>query len=201
MQPHGEDDGEGLLGEYDVYITPELAQQIFLLQYPTRRRDAQYSAKTNSQPIEVRIKPTSGFMELDIGVELEKTFDRGKGVVWGEALRMTKASGTDAFGIASGFGKANKANESLTAERTLHAAEESERLERLLEDFEKSTREGRVLNKQTLGGQIIRSQPGGPIYMLGTFRKSKSSESGIKRHHTEYIQMSFISLRCQAWCN
>jgi DNA-directed RNA polymerase-3 subunit RPC5 len=120
----------------------------------------------------MRIKPRSGFMELDIGLNVTHSFDRKKGLQWGEALRMTKEMGVTSFGLPAGFGKGNKANDIMNSERT-NPLDDAERMDRMLKDFDRSVIEGKVLKNQTLGGQIIKPEPGRPMYMLGAFRKSK----------------------------
>ncbi|KAF2671697.1 hypothetical protein BT63DRAFT_452200 [Microthyrium microscopicum] len=162
------DEEDYVVAEYDVLITPETAQQIYLMQYPTRDRKAPYNEANNSQPLEMRIKPHAGFMELDIGFNTGEHFDKRKGVLWGESLRATEKLGANSFGVASGFGKGNKSNESMVADSSRAADEE--KLRDMLQDFDHSVGEGKVLMKQTLGGQIIRPQPGRPMYMLGAFR-------------------------------
>lgn len=45
--------------------------------------------------------------------------------------------------------------------------------EKMLENFDDAIDSGLVMNKQTLGGQIIRHTSGKPMYMLGAFRGSE----------------------------
>lgn len=119
----------------------------------------------------MRIKPRSGFMEIDISLNTDSNFDKTKGVTWGEALRTSKESGTNAFGLASGFGKGVRTNEIVAAERTqIVARTDSDRIEKLVSRFDESLKEGHVMDRQTLGGQIIQPEEGRPMYMLGTFR-------------------------------
>jgi DNA-directed RNA polymerase-3 subunit RPC5 len=167
------DDEDEVVAEYDVFITPESeAEQIYLIQYPTRQRTKPYNERERSAPKEMRIKPNSGFMELDIGLNVMQSFDRKKGLQWGEAIRMTKAMGVTSFGLPAGFGKGSKANEIMSSERT-NPLDDADRMEHMLNAFERSVSEGKVLNNQTLGGQIIKPEPGRPMYMLGAFRKSE----------------------------
>lgn len=120
----------------------------------------------------MRIKPHSGFIELDIGFNVAKHFDKRKGIVWGEALRTTRDMGADSFGLASGFGKGTKLNEAMAAERG-NPADDVRAIDRAMDNFDESVKQEKVLKKQTLGGQIIRPEPGKPMYMLGAFNGSK----------------------------
>lgn len=121
----------------------------------------------------MRIKPQSGFLELDLGMSVQSNFDKFKGVTWGEALRMAKESGTNAFGLASGFGKGARTNEIFAAERAQLQPLSDERVQSLLGGFENANTRGNVMNKTTLGGQVIQPEEGRPMYMLGAFRGSK----------------------------
>lgn len=163
-----------MVAEYDVFLTEEsIAEQIYLIQYPTRQRSKPYNLREGCAPKAMRMKPKSGFMELDIELNPMHSFDRKKGLQWGEALRMTKEMGVSSFGLPAGFGKGNKHNE-IVNERA-QQLEDSEKMERMLRSFDQSVSEGKVMHTQTLGGQIIQAEPGRPMYMLGAFRKSRSS--------------------------
>jgi DNA-directed RNA polymerase-3 subunit RPC5 len=162
-----DEENDPVIAEYDVYMTPELQEQIYLLQYPNRDRDKPYTNASDTAA-GVRIKPKSGFMEIDTETNVHISFDKKKGVIWGEALRQTKESGTDSFSIASGFGKGARAEHfgpDTTATRS-----DGDATQRLLKDFDRANDGGHVLNKQTLGGPIARTSKGKNILMLGAFR-------------------------------
>ena len=181
-----DDEEDTVVAEYDVFITPELSEQIYLLQYPNRVREKPYNERTNSKPMEMRIKPKSGFMELDLAIKTNATFDKIKGVTWGEALRTAKESGTNAFGLASGFGKGVRTNELVAQERVqIVARTGDDRIERLVSRFDESNAQGHVMNKQTLGGQIIQPEEGRPMYMLGAFRGGSNKIPVLRRHLTD----------------
>jgi DNA-directed RNA polymerase III subunit RPC5 len=170
-----EEDEDTVIAEYDVYIAPELQENIYLLQYPNRKREMPYSINGSQEPQQMRIKPKSGFLELDLGMSVQSNFDKFKGVSWGEALRMSKESGMNAFGLASGFGKGARTNEIFAAERAQLQPLSDERVESLLGRFDDTNIRGNVMNKTTLGGQIIQPEEGRPMYMLGAFRGSRFS--------------------------
>jgi DNA-directed RNA polymerase III subunit RPC5 len=172
-QPIEEEDEDTVIAEYDVYIAPELQEHIYLLQYPNRLRDMPYSSGSGQEPLGMRIKPKSGFLELDLGMTVHTNFDKMKGVAWGEAVRMAKESGANAFGLASGFGKGARTNEIFAAERAQMEPLSESRVTSLLERFETTNARGHVMNKTTLGGQIIQPEKERPMYMLGAFRGSQ----------------------------
>ena len=162
-----DEENDPVIAEYDVYMTPELQEQIYLLQYPNRDRDKPY-IHTSDTSAGVRIKPKSGFMEIDMETNVHTSFDKKKGIIWGEAFRQTKESGTDSFGISSGFGKGARAEHFGPDAAAIRS--DGDATQRLLKDFDRANDGGHVLNKQTLGGSIARTSKGKNILMLGAFR-------------------------------
>ncbi|KAF2458906.1 Sin-like protein conserved region-domain-containing protein [Lineolata rhizophorae] len=179
--------------------------QIYLFQYPNRPRDQPYKHSNGSAPLELRLKPCSGFVELDVPIDTAAHFDRRRAVVWGEALRCAAGggggggggvggegpagAGQASFGLAAGFslplgfnagagrpggrgggavgpvgGRGGAAGEVAGDEVN------EDMIEELLDNFPAANRQGRVLNRQTLGGQIVTDEPDKPVYMLGAFR-------------------------------
>lgn len=171
--PDIEDDP--VIAEYNVYITPELQEQVYLLQFPNRDRQQPYNSRTGAQPVEMRMKPRTNFMELDIATNVASNFDKSKGMLWGSAMKTANESGAAGFGMASGFGKGNRGNELFNPEKRGKKARDPGQApvgKTRSERFDVATEAGRVLNKQTLGGQIVLPAEGKPMYMLGTFRQS-----------------------------
>jgi DNA-directed RNA polymerase-3 subunit RPC5 len=189
------DDDDPVIAEYDVYITPEMAEQIFLLQYPNRSREQPYNARSNNEPVEIRMKPETGFVEMDIKTTTEINYDKAKGAAWGEALHTAKENGAPAFGIASGFGKGTTLETGFSTKKRASRGERS--VEGRLDAFYEAEEAGKVLNKQTLGGQIIKPEPGMPQYVLGAFRGSQSSPypNLLASSLTKSRQRSFTSRR------
>jgi DNA-directed RNA polymerase-3 subunit RPC5 len=172
-QPAQDSDDE-LIAEYDVFLTPELQEQLYLLQYPDRDARYPYNESTRAPPLEMRLKPQSRFMEMDVGanVQANKLFNKAKGIQWGRTLREAKETGTNAFGLASGFGKGARTNEILTADRAQlsRAGEGDEHVRNLLQNYDATVEAGAVMDKKTLGGQILPAEKNGPVYMLGVFK-------------------------------
>jgi DNA-directed RNA polymerase III subunit RPC5 len=161
-----------VIAEYDVFITPDLEEQIYLLQYPNRLRDDPYNASRGNAPLEMRLKPNAGFVEVDIPLNVVEYFDKLKGIKFGEALRKAKEDGQNAFGVAAGFERMPIPPSA--AGRDGHEdALADQNLENLMQRFEDANDRGHVMNKQTLGGQILRRDVGDPMYMLGAFRGSE----------------------------
>jgi DNA-directed RNA polymerase-3 subunit RPC5 len=169
-----DDEDDPIVAEYDVYITPESDEHIYLLQYPNRERGRPYNEENKSAPTELRIKPKTGFLEVDVDFGIyHHYFDRTKGVTWGDSVDTAKESGLNAFGVASGFGKGGRTNDLFAAGAQRRPADEAT-IDNMVAEFEDTADKGSVLDKQTFGGQIIRPEERQPTYMLGAFRGSES---------------------------
>lgn len=165
-----------VVAEYDVYITPEAEeQQLYVLQYLNRPPDQPFTKATESLPTELRVKKESGFIEVDVPLDIYHNYNRVAGVRWGESLRKTKGFGQRAFGIASGFERTmpratNRAGAGEGAAVAPPAVDDDDNLEEYVTHFEDANEKGHVLNVQTFGGQILKDENKGPSYMLGAFR-------------------------------
>jgi DNA-directed RNA polymerase-3 subunit RPC5 len=174
------EDDDPVVAEYDVYITPEMEeQQLYVLQYLNRPPDQPFTKATQSQPTELRVKQESGFVEVDVPIDIHQNYNRPAGVRWGESMRKTKGFGQRAFGIASGFERTmprstNRPGGGEGAPTAPTAVEDDDNLEEYVTHFEDANEKGHVLNVQTFGGQILKDDGKGPSYMLGTFRDGTS---------------------------
>ena len=181
-----DDDDDPVVAEYDIYITPDVDEtQLYVLQYLNHPPDQPFTKATESQPSELRIKKDSGFLEVDVPINISEHYNRQAGVRWGEAMRKTKGFGQKAFGIASGFERttprsSNRPGASDGAPTAPVALEDDDNFEEYVTHFEDANEKGHVLNTQTFGGQIMSDEGKGPSYMLGTFRDSRQQA----RHST-----------------
>ncbi|EOD48254.1 putative dna-directed rna polymerase iii complex subunit rpc37 protein [Neofusicoccum parvum UCRNP2] len=202
MSPAAVDhDDDPVTAEYDVFITPELEEQIYLLQYPNRGRDQPYNERYNSKPVEVRMKPNTGFIEVDVPMNVHANYDKRKGVKWGEAMRKAQDGGESAFGLAAGFSGLAKNAVPARAGAAASRADiqdmelEEDSVEQLLQRFDDANDKGHVLNKQTLGGQIMKDETGKPIYMLGTYRGQElhlTKISGIVQMRPQFHHLDAV---------
>ena len=169
-QDDHDDDDDPVTAEYDVYVTPASAEQMYLLQYPIRRRDQPYNERNGARPMEMRIKPQAGFIEMDIGMNTSANFNKYQGLVWGEAMRKSQAAGNTTFGAAAGFAPTGPSKA-----RGRGAAEvaNGDSIDSNLTRFNDAVNRNLVHQKQTLGGQIVLDETGNPNYMLGAFRGSE----------------------------
>ena len=192
-------DDDPVIAEYNVYITPELKEQLILLQYPNRKRHSPYNAEQRALPSELRIKPKTGFVEVDIGVSTAANFDKIKGLQWGQSLKHAKDSKAKGFGLSSGFGKGNEEGSMkvlVSGGEGGRRKNEDADSERMLREFDEKLERGAVLTKQTLGGMIRRPEKDRPYHMVGTFRGSKYSLCHVHINHFLSSSDSFSRISC-----
>ncbi|KAK3679599.1 hypothetical protein LTR37_021377 [Vermiconidia calcicola] len=174
-----EDSSDPVTAEYDVYLTPALQQQIYLLQYPNRARDRPYNARTGVRPEQMRIKPKSGYLEVDMNLNTEHNFNKYRALKWGESMRTGKEvlqSENATYGLAGGL--LSKQREGGRGRGGGMALKDKEAREHEIQNdmttFYDAKKEGKVFNTQTLGGQITKhdsaEEAGKPLYFVGAFR-------------------------------
>lgn len=137
---------------------------MYLLQYPIRDRRQPYNERNGARPLEMRIKPQAGFIEMDIGMNTSANFNKYQGLLWGDAMKKSQAAGTTTFGAAAGFAV------SAPSKGRPQRDAPGEDIDTNLSRFNDAVNRNIVHHKQTLGGQILQDEPGNPNYMLGAFR-------------------------------
>ncbi|EGC47636.1 conserved hypothetical protein [Histoplasma capsulatum var. duboisii H88] len=179
-----------VIASYDIYITDSQIRR-FLLQYPDRQATQPYNAATHQKPTELRLKPRTGLVEVDIPINTHVNYDEKKGRRYGNALRKSRViaeGGT--MGMAGGFNPGARAKglavgagagagvvgvedgevEITTGRRRrqqIFAGDEEDML-----DYE-DEKAGVIMTTQTLGGRIKEPVDGDPVYMLGAFRENE----------------------------
>ncbi|KAF8248555.1 hypothetical protein K440DRAFT_583333 [Wilcoxina mikolae CBS 423.85] len=161
---HYASDNDPIVREYDVFMTSELAQNLYLFQYPVRSRHKPYTKAENSCPVDARLKSKAGLVEVDVPVNVALNFDQEKGRAWGEVLRKSqdaKDNGLTGKVIGTRGAKRRKIK---------GEDEEHEDNDNMVVDFAEAVKTGRVLSKQTLGSKI---QADEAKYMVGVFREDQ----------------------------
>jgi hypothetical protein len=166
-----------LVAEYDMYIN-QPQKRLMLLQYPNRDIGQPYSDRTGLKPLEIRIKPKCGVVEVDVPMMVHSNFDKEKGIQYGQAMRKSRVlQEGSSYGLTGGLraGASGARLRPSNQEQTLASEDPSHEV--LLHNFEDANNKGHVMNKLTLGGRIVPWEDGDPIYMLGVFKRSKQNVS------------------------
>ncbi|KAL8415175.1 hypothetical protein RB594_006131 [Gaeumannomyces avenae] len=192
-----DDDDDPIVESYHVLLKPELPahQQLLVLQHPNRNVDYLGGAT------ELRLKPASGMVELDMPLGHGASYDRAKGVNWGKALAQANASRLGgAHGLAGGFGVGAPALRITAAEAKAGGVGGGGRrgggggggdddIEVIgggvaAADFNEAIRRDKVLRTHTLGGQIATGDSQ-TRYMIGVF-------SGDNIHLTPITNLALL---------
>lgn len=169
------DADDPVTAEYDVYLTPSQVEQIYLLQYHNRPREQPYNQRHGSRPVDLRMKPLSGHLELDVNLNTNLNFNKYQALKWGDALETAKVVQNPGatFGPAAGFA-ATRARGAAARGLVL-----KDRADREL-DIENEMADGstdKVMHVQTLGGQIVKhgdaEEAGKPLYFIGAFHENQ----------------------------
>ena len=158
-----------IVEQYRLLLNPQPRKHLLLFKYPNRDPGQLYSDEYGNRPAELRIKPKSGLVEVDIPMIVSENFDKEKGLKYGAALRKknltVKGKGESFYGLSGGLDVVGSAKR----EEELDIPDAPSR-EKLLDNFDDANNKGHVMNKITLGGRIIPFKDGDPIYMIATFQ-------------------------------
>ena len=170
--PSPKDHDDGVVAEYNMYINAP-TKKILIIQYPNRDPGQPYSDKTGQKPLELRIKPKCGLVEVDIPMDIHSNFDKEKGIIYGEAMRKSRVlQEGGSYGMAGGLGIGAKPRPASSGDQASTAEEPDH--ESLLVNFDDANDKGHVMNKITLGGTIVPFKPGNdPNYYIGVFKSGK----------------------------
>ena len=159
-----------ILKEYKLCINSQSDIRTMLIQYPTAER--LYCEANKTKPLELRIKPKCGLVEIDIPLNIHQSFDKEKGIEYGQALRDSRVlQQGGSYGLAGGMGIGSRPiKDSKSANKP-----EGPSMEKLLENIDDANNKGHVMNKITLGGLIEPVKEGDPIYMVATFKDGTRS--------------------------
>lgn len=158
------DEDDPVVASYDVVVSHNLSSgtndssKLYLLQYPSHRpRSKPYNAARSQAPLSLRLKPEAGFIEVDIPVLTQGTYNEHTGERFGKAMaesRTMQSGGS--YGLAGGFGTGTTQPRmrDIPMHNQLHAP-------------------APLLSTQTLGGKIPRPTARDPIYLVGYLDQDK----------------------------
>lgn len=89
--------------EFDVMLNTT-EYMVLLLRFPNRDRNQPYNEASGMKPLEIRFKPKCGLLQIDVPLDVDRNYNREKGVEYGEAMKNSKLlqKGGD-YGLAGGF--------------------------------------------------------------------------------------------------
>ncbi|KAK2736399.1 hypothetical protein FQN57_000776 [Myotisia sp. PD_48] len=159
-----------VIASYDIFITDAQIRRL-LVQFPDRQFDQPYNESSQQKPLELRLKPKTGLIELDVPINTQFNYDESKGLRYGNAMRKSniiQAGGT--HGMAGGFNSGGGTGAG-KVKSDVGDMDDGMGLYMDLEDEERKM--GVTMTKQTLGGRIKKPIDGDPVYMLGSFRDNE----------------------------
>ena len=160
--------------EWNMYMNVSPDIHVIVLRYPEKLVNTPYTDLLRTKPIEFRIKPLYGLIEVDVPVNPHAdTFDQMKGLLYGEAMRKSKIlkERGGSYGIAGGFGLGGsyaKNRAGASGGKTTSGVEPT--FKELLDDWEQAVNDGHVLTKITLGGHINVWNETSPNLYVGHFQ-------------------------------
>lgn len=201
--PEDEDD-DPIVAEYDVFVTPELSEDIYLLQYPNRNANQPYNTRSGVTPGDMRIKPKTGHLEMELNQNTKSNFDLYKALKWGDTLAaVEKSTGKSSFGAASGFPDTRT---KVPRNKPIAARDDADleaRARNLISNHPRSSYEEQLMHKQVLGGHIHKhgNDPTLPQYYLGAFRGNElhlTKVSGTAQMRPQHHHLDAEDLRRKA---
>ncbi|RDA85920.1 hypothetical protein CP532_2713 [Ophiocordyceps camponoti-leonardi (nom. inval.)] len=167
MTPDLETDDDPVTATYQVFLNPTLphGRRLLVLQQPNRTVDSRPPAP----PTEVRLKPDSGMVEVDIPLDTGVAYDREKGLRWGRSLKASMAAKNGgSHGLAGGFGlgAVNHQGQRAAGGGRSKGGRADDPESAL--DWNEAVLQDKVLRTQTLGGQCPDADE--VQHMVGVFR-------------------------------
>ncbi|KAL9030214.1 MAG: hypothetical protein Q9196_001630 [Gyalolechia fulgens] len=164
------------MANYKMVYMVDPSSRILLLRFPGRPANQPYCARDGCKPLELRIKPKHGHVEIDIPVDIHSpNWDTVKAIKYQQAMRKSSTlQQGKSYDMAGGFGvndeaaPAKKSKESKESRDDTTVNEPS--METLLSNIDDANNKGHVMNKITLGGRIQPHDPNQPRLMAGTFK-------------------------------
>ncbi|KAJ6102369.1 hypothetical protein N7486_004796 [Penicillium sp. IBT 16267x] len=152
-----------IISSYDVFLTDsEISRYVF--QYIDRPQNKPYNERKGQKPVELRMKPNTGLVEIDVPINTRVTYDMEKGLKYGDAMKKSRsARDGGSFGMSGGFSGGSMATAGAVRVKSEGADVE-------VFDKKKIIDGSSVVRTQALGGRIKPPEEGDPVHMLGTFK-------------------------------
>ena len=178
-----------IVASYPIYLTPPntsssttktatdclatTGQRLILLQYPAYRSSrTPYNTHNRQKPVALRVKPSTGIVELDVPIDTKHNYDSAQGSAHADALsrsRIAHQGGT--HGLSGGF------NTGSQIPRNYRGDDGGNEMSSVPSDSRQP--DDPVLSTQTLCGKIVKPSAGQPVYMLGSFQNGAMHLSSL----------------------
>jgi hypothetical protein len=156
-------DDDPVVASYDVLLTDSDVSR-YVFQYVDREHDRPYNDQENQRPIQLRLKPRTGLIEVEVPISTRENYDVNKGMRYGDAVMKSRsARDGGAYGMAGGF-TAGSGTAAAGGRIKMEANGDVEIL-----DNKRAVDSASLMRVQSLGGRIKPSEEGDPVYMLATF--------------------------------
>lgn len=184
---------------YKMVYMVDPGHRLLLLRFPNRRLDEPFAERYSNKPLELRIKPKHGFVELDVPVNFRlpdldvfKARQIQKAMI--QSAIIQKAG---SYGMAGGFGvneepapsKKGKAKAKETAQPDDISPPDLEFQDSFLEDVKNGS-----WNKITLSGMIQRYDDTKPRLMAGVFKESQYTSKSPTQPPTHHGSLNHALL-------
>ncbi|KAL8997617.1 MAG: hypothetical protein Q9169_003164 [Polycauliona sp. 2 TL-2023] len=157
------------LANYTMVYAQEPGTRALLLRFPNRKPDQPYNALTGQKPLEMRIKPKYGHIEVDVPVLVDQHWDLEKAIEYQHAMQeSTVLQQGRSYGLAGGLGAGTQSATKKPSSDPSAASGPS--METLLADPADANNKGHVMNKITLAGRIFPCDDTQSRYMCGVFK-------------------------------
>ncbi|KAL8697946.1 MAG: hypothetical protein Q9224_002080, partial [Gallowayella concinna] len=157
------------MAKYKMVYNQEPDTRVLLLRFPNRRPDQPYCARTGEKPLEIRIKPKHGHIEVDIPIRIDQNWDVEKAVQYQHAMQKSSVlQQGGSYGLAGGLGTG--AQTPSNKKPSDHSTAAGPSMETLLANPADANNKGHVMNKITLAGRIIPFDDTQSRYLCGVFR-------------------------------
>ncbi|KAJ5279196.1 hypothetical protein N7478_004568 [Penicillium angulare] len=157
------EDDDPVISSYDVFLTDsEISRYVF--QYIDRPQNKPYNERRGQRPTELRMKPNTGLVEMDVPIHTRINYNVEKGLNYGEGMKKSRsARDGGSFGMSGGFSAG-----ALAAGNAMRVKSEGGDVE--VFDNKKMVDTKLLVKTQALGGRIKPPEEGDPVHMLGTFK-------------------------------
>ncbi|KAL8922972.1 MAG: hypothetical protein Q9172_003350 [Xanthocarpia lactea] len=174
------------MANYKMVYNQEPGTRALLLRFPNRKPDQPYNARTGQKPLEIRIKPKYGHIEVDVPILVDQHWDVAKAIEYQHAMqKSTVLQQGRSYGLAGGLGTGPQSASRKPPIDPSTASRPS--IETLLANPADANNKGHVMNKITLAGRIFPFDDTQSRYLCGVFRDDAIVELSANFAHLDAL--------------